>query len=64
MALIFTDSSSAHVNVRANLKYDISTIMKKTAFLWEYKVDINAIIANFLCEKVEWKNSSVDLHVR
>ena len=23
--------------------------MKKTPYLWEYKVEINAIIANFVC---------------
>ena len=27
--------------------------MKKTANTWEHKVGINAIIANFVCEKVD-----------
>ena len=29
--------------------------MKKTASFWEYKVDINAIIANFMCMCM-WKS--------
>ena len=33
--------------------------MKKTTNIWEYKVEINAIIANFVCI---WKKSNMILN--